>query len=150
MQTQQMISLADGVVSPRCQSNHVLVTVQWRAWTASVPWGRCAAYKESYPSNVHRALRYNQSLSSGPPKVRPHGMNRAHLHIRRGKFPTCAVSTVVTGIVLYENLQSFACLISFLRHKLLDTFDRKLKEWFNIEISMVLNLDFLLRKRYKF
>ena len=52
--------------------------------------------------------------------------------------------------ILYENLKSFACLISFLRHELLDIFDRKLKQWLNIEISTVLNLDFLLQKRYKF
>ena len=31
----------------------------------------CAfALKESYPSSVHRALRYDQSPFSGPPKVR--------------------------------------------------------------------------------
>ena len=28
------------------------------------------ALKESYPSSVHRALRYDQSPFSGPPKVR--------------------------------------------------------------------------------
>ena len=54
------------------------------------------------------------------------------------------------GIFLYENLLAFECLISFLRHKLLDIFDRKLKQWLNVEISTVLNLDFLLQKRYKF
>ena len=74
-------------------------------------------------------------------------MNRG---CQKGKISHMRSINSCDGIFLYENLLSFACLISFLRHKLLDIFDRKLKQWLNIEISTVLYLDFLPQKRYKF
>ena len=69
------------------------------------------------------------------------GLTECILYVREGNFRTCTLSTLVTAILLYEKFWLFACLISFLTGKL---------GWLKIEISTVVNLDFLLRKWYKF
>ena len=135
-----------------------------QCWTKAVTAHNCSSIFATIFANIHDCsplfplfvlfviIRYSgfpdtPNEISCVNKFRPHAMNRAH---QKGKLSHMHSINSCDGCFSVWNLQSFVCLISFLRHKLLDTFERKLKQWFNVEISTVLNLDFLLQKRCKF